>query len=396
MADKDKMTRTVSIPINLPRERFLAMMGMCADVFNAHSDWATENRSWSKRRAHRALYAKLRLEFPELPSAMVQSMRDCALEAAKAVKLKAVPRKKRISGIRYDRRTMTLRGRRLTLSCVGGRVRVALDVPDHFREVFDTWTHRGGTVTRDRGGAFWVRLAYEADAPPKVAGRVLGVDLGVRNIVATSDGDVISNSKVRAARRRFLHNRSTLQAKGTPSAKRRLKAMSGREKRFSRNVNHVVSKWLAGRPGVAEFAMEKGLAGLRKKRRGRRLNRAISSWNFGQLRELTAYKAEALGRSVRLVDARYTSQRCCRCGHTSKASRMKSRFRCVKCGFSGHADVVAAVNIRDNLLISRLRAAGTPGGATGGQAAVNQPTMHGSAPPWGTNVASRWPCASGS
>jgi transposase len=52
---------------------------------------------------------------------------------------------------------------------------------------------------------------------------------------------------------------------------------------------------------------------------------------------------------------------------------MKSRFRCVKCGFAGHADVVAGVNIRDNLLNSRLRAAGASGGATGGQAAVNQP-----------------------
>jgi len=40
------------------------------------------------------------------------------------------------------------------------------------------------------------------------------------------------------------------------------------------------------------------------------------------------------------------------------------------CGFSGHADVVGAMNIRDNLLISRLRR-----DATCEQAAVNQPTM---------------------
>ena len=429
MADKDKMARTVSIPVELPEGRFLATMGMCADVFDAHSEWARENRSWSKRRAHRSLYAKLRLEFPELPSAMVQSMRDCALEAAKAVKLKATPRKKRISGIRYDRRTMTLRGRQLTLSCVGGRVRVALDVPDHFKGVFDNhdvWTHKGGTVTRDRDGRFWVRLVYEADMPPKAVGRILGVDLGVRNIAATSDGDVVSNSMVRAAQRRYLHNRRTLQAKGTPSARRRLKAMSGREKRFSRDVNHVVSKWLANRPGVSEIAMEKGLAGTRRKRRGKRLNKAISSWSHGQLREFTIYKAEALGKSVFLVDARYTSQRCPRCRRAAKANRAKSRFRCAKCGFSGHADVVAAVNIWDNLLNSRLRAAGATGGAIGGQAAVNQPTMQvGGVParfhnvlmisrlrgdatggqaavnqPNATgrkgSVASHWPCASGS
>ena len=110
MLDKDKIMRTVSIPIDIPKERFLGMMGMCADVFNAHSEWAKENKSWSKRRAHLDLYAKLRSEFPQLPSAMVQSMMDCALEAAKSVKLKTVPKKRQISGIRYDRRTMTLRG----------------------------------------------------------------------------------------------------------------------------------------------------------------------------------------------------------------------------------------------------------------------------------------------
>ncbi|WP_017306481.1 hypothetical protein [Spirulina subsalsa] len=34
------MKRTVSIPVNLPRERFLLLMGFCADIFNQHVDWA--------------------------------------------------------------------------------------------------------------------------------------------------------------------------------------------------------------------------------------------------------------------------------------------------------------------------------------------------------------------
>lgn len=69
--------------------------------------------------------------------------------------------------------------------------------------------------------------------------------------------------------------------------------------------------------------------------------RAISSRPFGQLREFLIYKAAALGKSVFLVDARYTSQRCCQCRHAAKTNRAKSRFKCRACGFSGHADVAA-------------------------------------------------------
>ena len=64
-------------------------------------------------------------------------------------------------------------------------------------------------------------------------------------LAVTSEGQFFSNRNIRAAQRRYLHNRKTAQAKGTPSSRRRLIAMSGKEQRFSRDVNHRVSKQLA-------------------------------------------------------------------------------------------------------------------------------------------------------
>ncbi|WP_017305939.1 hypothetical protein [Spirulina subsalsa] len=55
----------------------------------------------------------------------------------------------------------------------------------------------------------------------------------------------IFNQHIDWALKRYLHNRKTLQQKGTRSAKRRLKAMSGREKWFMGDVNHCVTKKLA-------------------------------------------------------------------------------------------------------------------------------------------------------
>jgi putative transposase len=98
--------RTVSIPVNLPSERFLPLMAECAKIFNAHVDWALANATYNKNKAHRDLYADLRLKHPGVPSALLQTIRDNAMESVKATKFKRVPRKKPTSGLRYDKRVL--------------------------------------------------------------------------------------------------------------------------------------------------------------------------------------------------------------------------------------------------------------------------------------------------
>jgi putative transposase len=344
--------RTVSIPVDLPPERFLPLMQACAQIFNTHVDWAIEHGTYNKSKAHDALYFELRGKHPDVPSAFVQAMRDTAMEAVKATKFKRVCRKKPTSGLRYDKRTMTLRGKQLTLSSISGRVAVVLEVPDYFKEVFDDWDFKGATVTYDAQKRFWVRLVFETDSPALQPEQSLqGLDRGLYHLVSTSDGQFLSARKVRALQRRCLHNRKKLQQKGTRQAKRRLRAMSGREKRFMRDKNHCLSKKLARQPQFTTFVLE-DLSGIRVKRRGKQLNKWLSSWTFHQFEMFLTYKAEALGKRVVFVDPRYTSQKCNRCHYTSKANRCKSRFHCKACGFKIHADINAAMNIRDNYILS--------------------------------------------
>jgi len=366
------MKRTVSIPVSLPAERFLPLMKRCAEIFNAHTVWMIQNRTYSKARAHKAIYEGLRQKYPELPSAFVQSMRDTASEACKAVGMATTPRKKPMSGIRYDKRTLTLRGEQLTLSCIGKRVKVILSVPEHFKAVFygEEWKLKGATLTYERKRKrFWIRLVYQTKTPPKQKGLTLGIDRGIYHLAVTSDGEFHSGNILRASQRRYLFNRRTLQAKGTPSARRRMKAMGGKEQRFSRDVNHCLAKEIANKEDVAIFVLE-DLTGIRSKNCGKKLNKWLSSWPFYQLELLLTYKAEALGKKVVHVDARYTSQKCNRCGHTDKANRVKSKFHCKRCGFKAHADYNAALNIRDNYLLSLAKLERE---ATSEQGSVNAP-----------------------
>jgi hypothetical protein len=74
-------------------------MNQCAEIFNAHVDWAIANSTYNKNKAHKELYHLLRVQYPSVPSALLQTVRDNALEAIKATKFKSIPKKKPTSGL---------------------------------------------------------------------------------------------------------------------------------------------------------------------------------------------------------------------------------------------------------------------------------------------------------
>lgn len=289
------------------------------------------------------------------------------MEAVKAVKFEITPKKKVTSGIRYDARTMTLRGHQLTLSCIGRRLQAIITIPAFFRETASTGKLKGGTLTyQKRSNRFFFQLTYELPRPePKTEGEIVGLDRGLYNLVATSEGEFYSGNKIRASQRRYLYNRKTLQAKGTPSSRRRLRRMSGREKRFSRQVNHEISKKLANDERVAVYVFE-DLSSIRVKSRGRKMNKWLGSWPFFQLETFTNYKCEARGKRTVFGDPRYTSQKCNRCGYKEKLNRKGGLFLCRQCGNRDHADTNAAKNHRDDYILSLAARSGE-------QAAVNPP-----------------------
>ncbi len=303
-----------------------------------------------------------------MPTALIQAIRDTAMEAVKATAFKKKPRKKRSSGLRYDKRTMTLRGHQLSLCCIGARERILLEVPEYFRNIFENWDLKGAMLTYSvKAKQFWIRLVYETETPPlKAKGAIVGIDRGLRQLAVTSEGQFFSNNDIRASQRRYLYNRKTLQAKGTPSSRKRLNAMGGKEKRFSRDVNHRVTKELSCLEDVKMYVLE-DLKGIRNKNRGKKGNKRIGSWPFHQFNFFLTYKAEMLGKQVVYVDPRYTSQKCSCCKATNKKSRKKAKYHCAHCHFQLHADWNAAINIRDNYILSSTSKASEE------QATVNWP-----------------------
>lgn len=98
----------------------------------------------------------------------------------------------------------------------------------------------------------------------------------------------------------------------------------------------------------------------RARGRGRRakaaLNRALLAQSRGELLRALASACRWTGAQHVAVPAPYTSQTCPACGHVAPENReSQAVFRCVTCGFHGHADVIAATNIgRRGVLLAPL------------------------------------------
>src|SRR5207249_5064679 len=130
-------------------------------------------------------------------------------------------------------------------------------------------------------------IVFTAPTPDEPQG-TLGVDLGIVNLATDSTGETFSGSQVEKTRQRYHHLRQRLQKRGTKSAKRHLKKLSGKQARFQKNTNHVISKRIvqkakANGQGLAieelRHIRSRTEARLRHSQRSRH-----SNWSFGQLR----------------------------------------------------------------------------------------------------------------
>jgi IS605 OrfB family transposase len=192
---------------------------------------------------------------------------------------------------------------------------------------------------------------------------VVGVDLGMNFVAVTTD----SKGKTRfygggvVKYYRWLHaeHRKELQGKGTRSATRKLRGMSGRETRFVKDTNHCIAKDIVlhakhsfNNPVIV---MER-LNGIRQQRyvgKTQRVN--LNKWAFFQLQQFIEYKAIEHGIPIIYIDPKYTSQDCPKCKHRDRANRNKRLhiFKCKKCGYTSNDDRVGSMNIRDRGVVFR-------------------------------------------
>jgi len=229
-----------------------------------------------------------------------------------------------------------------------GRIKVPFVCGEYQRKMLVS--RKGEVDLQLKGCDFYIVVTCDVSEVPMIEMvDALGVDLGIVNIAYDSDGNCFSGEGVEKIRRIFSHRRRNLQKKKTSSARRKLRAIAGRQARFQRDTNHCISKAIVQKAKRTDRAIAlEDLKGIRSRATASRRQRArMANWGFAQLRSFIDYKAKMAGVPVFLVDPRHTSQTCPLCGHVDRSNRrIRDSFCCRSCGHAGAADHIAARNIR--------------------------------------------------
>jgi len=337
-------------------EQLEQTLTLCRRLYNA----GLEHRIVAYRNGQSTTYLQqqndlplIKKEFPEYASVHSQALQDTLKRLDKAYKafFRRVEEKRKGKNVkagfprfkgenRYDSITYPQSGFRLLpnghllLSKVG-EVRM-------FMHRSPKGKIKTLNVKRDRCGCWFAVLTVEKATVKKKVRQAVGVDLGLRNLVALSNGETLPAPKfLRRSEKKlkFLQRRVSGREEG--SGKRRkavLRLAKGHRlvERQRTDLLHNLSHELAR----CDVVFEKlNVAGMLK---NHCLAKSITDASWSRLVGMTVYKAEEAGGRVVLVDPKYTSQECSLC-HTRVKMLLKDRvFRCPRCGLIICRDVNAA------------------------------------------------------
>ena len=248
-------------------------------------------------------------------------------------------------------------GRTLSINTLGKRAKCAFE-GEHFTKYLDGSYEFGTAKLVELKGLWYLHIPVTKaveDFPKENIRHVVDIDRGLRFLAVSYDEqgktEFVSGRKIATKRHKFREVRRQLQAKGTKSAKRRLKAISGRENRWMSDVNHQISKTLVQKYGEDTLFVLEDLTGVsfdeHNLSRSAKQKYDLRSWSFYQLEQFLTYKAHENCSEVLKVSAKYTSQRCPKCGTIYKGNRDhgKHLYSC-QCGYKSNDDRIGAMNIQ--------------------------------------------------
>jgi putative transposase len=194
-------------------------------------------------------------------------------------------------------------------------------------------THAPGTnrATVDLGEIHLAAVTTDTDAALVVSGR------GIRSL-----------KRQRNVRHRHLAKKQTRCQKYSRRWKKLQRArnkMAGRIERRVRDLRHKATRQ------VIDFCVEHEVGtlfignphGVRQESKGRHHNQRMAQWEYGKDIDYLIHKSEQARIESFTGSERGTSSQCPVCRHRHKP---KGRvWKCRKCGFMGHRDVVGSVNM---------------------------------------------------
>lgn len=220
------------------------------------------------------------------------------------------------------------------------------------------------TITKSVDGWFMsVQVETVVNANSKATTSV-GIDLGVKQFVTCSDGEVekpknpgkTNKDKMAKLQRRLA--RMVKFSSNWRKQKLKISKLHNKIKNTRHDFLHKTSTKLSEKHAII-FCEDLKISNMTRSAKGdlekpgknvkakSGLNRVILDQALGEFVRQLEYKSLWNGNDVLKVDPKYTSQRCSDCGFKDKENRKtQEHFECLECGLKMNADLNAAKNIK--------------------------------------------------
>ena len=212
---------------------------------------------------------------------------------------------------------------------------------------------RSATLSKTKSGNYFLSILIELPQEEVVkfglTNKHVGIDLGVKDFVITSDGEVFENKhffKKQESKLLRLQRQLSKKQKGSNNRnKQRVRIAKAFERLTNKKVayiHRVVNELLTYYDTV--FMEDLNVQGILK---NHKLAKTIQEVDFYKFKEILVDKARNNYKQVILIDRFYPSSKTCsNCGYKKRDLKLSDRFWvCPICGTKHDRDINAAVNI---------------------------------------------------
>lgn len=331
---------------------WLNMLYKQRDIYNFASKLVFDKKpNTIIKEYHDLLYNKIKENFQVSSQAIIRTEKDI-LSTYRSIKsnkhkITNAPQKKSLS-LRLDKRMYSNFNKnsiRLISSQSHRRCTVYLKLYPKVEELFNNYKTCDPLIFC-RNNEFYLSVTFRIPAKDKQNDDILGLDLGCRRLVTTSDGDCILSKDFNRQKRKIRYLKRILNSKkkNSHSARIKLKKLNKKEHNISKqyiekSVNTILKNTNKSIIVIEDLAKIKQTT---KKKYGTHNNR-ISQVPFYMFKQILSYKAPLYGKEVKTVNPYMTSQTDSQTGKW-KGERKGCRFYTVD-NKVYDADWNAAINI---------------------------------------------------
>ncbi len=320
------------------------------DFRNAVNDWIniSINNGWiTTRKLQKYGYKQLREKYPKLYSAVLLEAMDVAIGILKSSKSQKTIPKFDSDIICFKNQTYKLHNSGIIVPLCGERTYIPLYIPKKFRKYLLNYKLGRLTIFK-KNNWYYVSISVNIEPPQRNPTNVIGVDLGVHNLVVVADAK--GRELLRILGDEIIEYKELLEEKYARKQKYFNKILKkdcycgNGYKNYSKYINHCIAK------KVVEIAKKYNaiivLENLKKiKGKSKNMRKLFRKWCYYDLIQKIEYKAKENGIPILKINPRNTSKTCSRCEYVNKKLKNERIFMCPNCGLEIDRDLNAAINI---------------------------------------------------